>query len=145
MIWLAMRMAGKPGWASPQDVVEVLCDIAEQMAHIPSEKRLFAALKTVLRWCIGDADILDVREAYTAASNSIASNKSASAIGAPVATINIVASVISVIYGDADAAAHSAADAVSAATATADDADAAAAAAAVFIRRRLTIGAMIND
>lgn len=166
MIWLAMRMAGQPGWPSPVDVVVVLCDIVEPIvSYIPANSKcLLTALETVRQWCIDDVSRMDVLAAYTDVA-AIHTYPYTAAIRVTSAVSNVIFTAISIFadgvaavaYGGTDAAAVaaavSAADAVGEAVAAAGDAvaayDAVAAAAAAdaanadaadVIRQRLTIG-----
>ncbi len=59
MLYLLEEMVGKAGWPTREEVVAVVCDIAEQVAlpRVPADKRLLAAecIAEVRRWIEGKA------------------------------------------------------------------------------------------
>ena len=69
MLWLAGRMADRPGWPTKQEVVLAACDCAElALRHVPKgEDRPRRAIETARAWARGKASLDDVRAARAAA------------------------------------------------------------------------------
>lgn len=146
MIWGAMRMAGRPGWSSAQEVVEVLCDIVEPaLRHVPAGEFLPAeALAVVRRWCAGDATMAEVDSSGAAADAAAAAYTEATAA---VVSASFAAKAAAAVADAAKAAAVAARNAAAAAyaaeaaeAADAADSDITLQGQADLIRDRLTIG-----
>ena len=111
LLWLAGRMADKPGWATRKAIVSVACDCAELALPYaaPGEMRPAECIRVVRTWVKGEATIEQVRTAR----NDAASAASA----ADAADVAYAASAASAAYAAAYAAydAYAAASAASAA------------------------------
>jgi hypothetical protein len=118
MLWLCGRMIGKAGWPTREQIVLVLCDLAETALPFyekkcPNDLRPRKSIEVTRAWAEGKATIEQVREARAAA------YAYAAAYAADTAA-----------YADAAAYAYAAYAYAAAADAAAAAADAAAAAAA---------------
>ena len=74
LLWLCVRMIGKEGWPSRQDVVLAACDCAEPALRYVrvGEDRPRKAIETARAWARGEATIEEVRETRRAASDAAA-------------------------------------------------------------------------
>jgi hypothetical protein len=128
MLWLAGKMADKPGWWTRKQVVLAACDCAETaLKYVKAgEDRPQKAIETARQWAKGEATLQQVRAAAAAAyAASAYAASAAAAVAAADAAADAVASA------DAAVAAADAAAAVAAADAAAAAVVAAAAVAAV--------------
>ena len=151
MIWLSMRMAGRPGWSSWQDVVLVLCDCVEP-SLVPGDNRPQEALAAARGLVAGTVSVSDAdaarAAARAAASAAYAAAYAAAAARAAAAAARAAASAYAAARAaDAADAAFSNAASSNAADAAANAANAAVAGGGLslaemadLIRSRLTIG-----
>jgi hypothetical protein len=68
LLWLAGRMADKPGWATRKAIVSAACDCAElAIPYVQAgEARPAGCIRVVRAWVRGEATIEQVREAQKA-------------------------------------------------------------------------------
>lgn len=120
LLWLAGRMAGKPGWPSHREVVLAACDCAEtSLKFLPEgEDRQRKCIEVVRRWAAGLATLEEVRDARRDAAPSASGYAAAYAIYAFDATLSS-----SVAY----------------AAAAVDDRTKALAEMAIIVRKRLAV------
>jgi hypothetical protein len=116
MLWLCGRMIGKAGWPTREQIVLVLCDLAETALPFyekkcPNDLRPRKSIEVTRAWAEGKATIEQVREARAAAAD--AANAAANAAAYAAADAADAA---------ANANANAAANAAAAAAANAADA-----------------------
>ena len=72
LLWLAGRMADKPGWATHKAIVSVACDCAELALPYaaPGEMRPAECIRVVRTWVKGEATIEQVRTARNDAASA---------------------------------------------------------------------------
>ena len=91
LLWLAGRMADKPGWATHKAIVSVACDCAELALPYaaPGEMRPAECIRVVRTWVKGEATIEQVRtarnDAASAADAAYAAYAASAAYAADVA------------------------------------------------------------
>ena len=101
LLWLAGRMADKPGWATHKAIVSVACDCAELALPYaaPGEMRPAECIRVVRTWVKGEATIEQVRtarnDAYSAAyAASAAASYAADASYAKINIPNVIRSIV---------------------------------------------------
>lgn len=113
MLWLAMRMAGDPGWPTLEEVVSVAADIAETvLKYVPDgEERPAIAIATARRWVLGEATTDECHSAARAADRAAAIAACAASHAANAACAACAACAISLRATNASIAATCAAHA----------------------------------
>jgi hypothetical protein len=104
LLWLAGRMADKPGWPTRKQIVLAACACAETALKFvkPGEDRPRLAIETARAWTRGEATIEDVRRARAAA---VAAAAAYSADAAATAAYSAAYTTATAAYS-ADAAAR---------------------------------------
>ncbi len=126
LLWLAGRMADKPGWATRKAIVSVACDCAELALPYaaPGEMRPAECIRVVRTWVKGEATIEQVRTARNDAAS--AADFASDAYYAAAASAASAASDADFAYAASAAdfayAAYSAAYSAASAASAADDA-----------------------
>jgi hypothetical protein len=111
LLWLAGRMADKPGWPTRKQIVLAACACAETALKFvkPGEDRPRLAIETARAWTRGEATIEDVRRARAAAVAAAAAYSADAAATAAYSAAYTTATATAAYSDDAAAAAAAAA------------------------------------